>query len=356
MVVYILNILISCIILDKIKNRRDAIRDIGIGTVIFIWTIIIGGQWYVGTDYGNYYAFFKNPDRTDFELLFTLISKGLYLVGIRGQGQFFFYAFLNAIVIFKAANRLGIHHLAIFYYLLVAVSTFFNNQMNIIRQCIACAFVFWAFVELYRSKIKGIFLILIAMGFHTSAIVCLSMLFLVKTTNFFTKYPRGLLIVASVILMLPIDPEIIINNIFGLLPESFNEYTYYVARYNSNEYGLQNINNINILSKLILIPVYWLSLCVLDGQELSDKEKTFFKLGFLCFCIKIIFLINPLLSRLASYTWIPSILPIYYLVRLFYRKRKFSTAILLMLYCSATYYVKIIMGIGEYGYDFYLFN
>ena len=73
---YILNIILSCLYLSVIKERNTFLFLIKVLPVIFIWVFIVGGQYEIGADYGNYLSFFRYPlDDTRFESLFTGISR-----------------------------------------------------------------------------------------------------------------------------------------------------------------------------------------------------------------------------------------------------------------------------------------
>lgn len=355
---YLLNLIISCCLLSQIKKNNNYQKLLVIIPVVIIWTIIVGGQYYVGADYGFYIDYFSHPIYSSrFEPIFTSLSRWLYSIGIKGQGQFFFYAFFNAVIVFIAANRLGIKHWALFYFLLITVSTFFNNQMNGIRQCIATVLVFWGFVELYKSKLYGILLIVLALGFHYSSAICLAFLYISKEANYLTKFPKLLLIVTAFVTLLPIGDKA--NDfLFQYLPSIIKEETAYETMYYNSSYDYVNkeMDFIYKISKLLLFPIYWLSLKLMDSEELTEKENTFYKFGLLSYSLRCLLLMNNLVGRFSFYFWIPSIIPIYLLARYYWRRKDLSRYIMVLAYSSALYFIKIFLEQNEYKYDFYLFH
>lgn len=353
---YIINLIFSCIYLSHIREKNTLLFLIKILPVILLWIFIIGGQYDIGADYANYLVFFNYPHyETRYEPLFTWVSRTAYDIGIVGQGQFYVFALINAILIFVASHKLGIKNWGLFYFLLITVSTFFNNQMNGIRQCAAVAFAYWAFVELYTSKIKGVSLMAIASGFHISAIVCVLFTFIKKVTAVLTKYPKVLLITCCFISLIPAD-EYINQTLIGYLPDEVREETHYERMYSDDDQTSSSMDIIYKLSKLLLLPLYLYSLRLLKNGALSDKERLFFRFGILSYSLRCALLINHLIGRFSYYFWVPSIIPLYYLcVDLNNRKRHTELAFVLV-YASIIYFIKVFMGTAEYKSSFIYFQ
>lgn len=353
---YIINLLFSCIYLSHIKEKNTLLFLIKVLPVILLWIFIVGGQFKIGADYDNYLGFFNYPHyETRFEPLFTWVSRIAYDIGFVGQGQFYVFALINAILIFIASHKLGVKHWGLFYFLLITVSTFFNNQMNVIRQSTAVAFVYWAFVELYTSKIKGVSLIAIAGGFHLSAIVCILFTFIKKVTVVLTKYPKILLITGCLISLIPAD-EYINQTLIGYLPEEVREETHYERMYADVDNTSSSMNIIYKLSKLLLLPLYLYSLRLLKTNILSDKEKLFFRFGVLSYSLRCALLINHLIGRFSFYFWIPSIIPLYYLCVDLHKRKRHQELALVLVYASITYFIKVFMGTAEYKSSFIYFQ
>ena len=227
--------------------------------------------------------------------------------------------------------------------------------MNGLRQCIAVTFVFLACIESYSSKIKALILVLIAAGFHYTALVCIFLL-PVKTISFTaTKYPKILLFFSVFILFVPFGDSII-TKIFSVMPSSIREATLYESMYGDSSTLNIQMGIIYKLSKVMLFPVYLYALRLLDKNIFSQKELVFFKFGFLSYCLKCALLINHLIARFSYYFWIPSIIPIYYLCAYYYKKKDYVRVFIILFYCSFSYFVKIILGQNEYKSSFIYFN
>lgn len=353
---YIINILFSCFYLSQIKERKTWLFILKVLPVILLWVFIIGGQYDIGADYYNYLGFFSHPQyETRFEPLFTWISRIAYNIGIAGQGQFYIYALINAVVIFIATHRLGVRHWAIFYFLLITVSTFFNNQMNGIRQCTAVVFVYWAFVEFYISKIKGLSLLAIACGFHFSAIAGIAFTFLKKVTEILTKFPKILLIVSCLIALIPTDNSLN-QSAIELLPDDIREETHYERMYVEQEEIESSTDIIYKISKFILLPLYFYALRLLRLDILSEKEQLFFRFGILSYALRCALLINSLISRFSYYFWIPSIIPLYYLSVYTYKQKRYGELAFILTYASIIYFIKVFLGTAEYESSFIYFQ
>lgn len=352
---YIFNLFFSCFYLYMINEKNAFAFLVKIIPVIFIWVFIVGGQDNIGTDYLNYYSFFQYPSfDSRFEPLFKYISILIHDINRNPQIQFFVYALINACVIFYASHRAGVRHWALFYFLLVTVSTFFNNQMNGIRQCCAVVFVYWAFIEFYTSKIKGITLIIVACGFHYSSMIGLLFLFIKKTTEILTKRPKLLLLITLIVSILPSTDNLNVY-VIQYLPDFLRENTSYESMYSGNDDYSAGTGIIYKVSKLILIPVYWMSLKLLDTDKLSEKETFLFKFGLLSYSLRCLFLVNNLLGRFSYFFWIPSLFPIYYLCIMYWKEKKQMWLILLLVYSSIVYFVKVAIGMAEYKSSFIYF-
>lgn len=353
---YIINIIFSCLYLSLIKEQKTSLFIIKVLPVILLWVFIVGGQLDIGADYANYLSFFSFPHNdTRFEPLFVWLSRVASDVGIVGQEQFYLYALINAVVIFVATHRLGVRHWAIFYFLLVTVSTFFNNQMNGIRQCTAVVFVYWAFVEFYVSKLKGLSLVAIACGFHYSALVCLIFTFFRRITELLTKFPRTLLIVSCIVALIPTGNSLN-ESAIELLPDEIREETHYERMYVEQETIETSTDIVYKISKFIFLPLYFLALRLLKLNILSDKERLFFRFGILSYALRCALLINSLIGRFSFYFWIPSILPLYYLTVYTYKQRRYGEMVLILAYASLLYFVKVFMGTAEYRSSFIYFQ
>ena len=352
--IYIVYLLYSFFIFKFVDTRNTLSFIIGAFLVSVPWIVIIGGQYNVGADYFPYLYFFSNPIAGGrFEPIFTFTSLFLYDIGIVGQYQFFFFAFVNVLCFFVAIRKLNISRVMLFFFLFVTVSTLFNNQMNGIRQCIATFIVFWAFVEFYDSKITAVLLIILAAGFHYSALVCLPFFFFKKIVLFATKRPKLLLLLTLVVTLLPLS-ETANSYIFAYMPDFIKEETSYMTMYDGNDYINEQVGLQYKLSKLLLLPIYYISLSLLGKDYLTEKERLFFLFGILAYSLRCILLMNNLVGRFSYYFWLPSILPIYYYVKFLLDNKLQLKAVACLAYSSVIYFIKVIMSVNEYKYEFFV--
>ena len=358
MFAYLFNLAFCCLLLYYYRDGNRDSRILFLYPVFLVWTIIIGGQYSVGTDYPTYLEYFSSENTIQrFEPIFQFLKDFFYSIGLRGQAMFFVFAFINVWAIFKAFKKFDLGQYALLYFLLVTISSFFNNQMNLVRQATAGAFVFWAFAEAFDGNVKkSVVLDVIAMGFHYSAVVVLPFLLFRKLTFFLTKWPKTLLVITLISLFFSMTLAQYINTfLFDMLPNFIKQYTYYSvlrsSSYATNVYGFSNV-----LPKVILIPLYWLSIGLLDGDELNEKEKFLLRFGILSYALRCIMNITMIISRFALYFWLPSIIPLYFLILHYYNRKENIYAYAIVAYCLLPYIAKVFMGKGEYAYHFFLFS
>ena len=346
--IYIINIIFSCMYLSLVKENRFLLYLVKISPVIILWTIIIGGQYDIGADYFNYYDYFSNPALVDrFEPLFQIITKFIYNFKTGSQTPFFIYAFIIAF-------KMRVKNLGLFCFLIITVSTFFNNQMNGLRQCIAIPIACWGMIELYKSKLKGCVLIVLAGGFHYSALICLAFLYIKKVVNIITANPKLLLLLTIIVTCIP-STDTLNNTIINFLPEFIREETVYEKAYLDNENLAATTGLIYKLSKLLLIPIYFISLRMLVPGKLNEDETDFFKLGLMSYSLRCVLLVNNLVGRFSGFFWIFSIFPIYYLASDYWKRQKYFKFFMLLIYSSLIYFVKVFVGTAEYKSSFIYF-
>lgn len=350
--VYIINLLFSCIYLSLIRGKTLKSYLIKCIPVILIWTIIVGGQKDVGTDYPVYLAFFEYPAFV-YEPIFCGITLFLFENGLKGQDFFFLYACITALVFFIAAYSYKLKKIWLLYFLMVVVATFFNAQMNGLRQCVAVPLVFGAFHEFFESnsKWKGAILIVIAAGFHYSALIGIFFIFMDRFLNLTKKVPRILLLLCCVAPFITLG-EGITEKILSYLPRGVVAMSR-LSNYMNSQNADQELALIFRLSKLYFIPLYWWCVSVYKKMNLSEYEDRLFWLGILSFFLKNILLVNVFIGRFGYYFWLPSIFPLYFIIRYYQGKKDYGYSVLIMLYCCFIYFYKVIAGTQGYTYDFY---
>lgn len=350
---YILNILFCCFYLSfvRINHWRDLLKAL---PVMLIWTVIAGAQVNIGADYPLYINYFDHREcvpETRFEPLFALITDLSIKIGWYKHGPFFVFAFINVLLVFIGGKMAQVRRWAIYYFLIITVAVIFNNQMNAVRQATAVGISFLAIIAFYRNKLLGIALVLLAMGFHYSALICIMGLWIKPITNFTSRFPLTLLLIAFASAFIEGATQNLNNWLLNQIPDFLAEEVHYQEAYTDSEYS-HSTNFIYRAAKIIQIPLYWKSLILIKKNELSDWEKDLFHLGFLAFMLRNVLLLNTLTGRFSYYFWIPAIFPIYYLMRYYWNKRQVVPFIIIVLWCLVPYVAKIIVGTQNYGITF----
>ncbi len=354
---YIINILFGCFYLHFV--RIDKLSELWkVIPIVLLWTIIAGGQYNVGADYPLYFSYFNHyfgVPNSRFEWLFAAVTDATIKLGFLGQGPFFVFSFINIVLIFVAGKIANIRHWGIYYLLIITVATVFNNQLNAVRQTIAVCLCFIAFLEFYERKWIGILLILLGMGFHTSVILCLPFFFLKRITDFTAKCPIMLLIISFVSAFIDSATGDFNNYLLQIMPDYLKENTHYAEAYEDSEYS-HSTSFIYRAAKLILIPLYWKSLMLIKRNCLTKYEQNLFNLGFFAFMMRNLLLLNTLTGRISYYFWIPSIFPLYYLMRYYWQRKEYLPYIIIVAWLVVPYITKIIVGTQNYADRFIYFN
>lgn len=349
---YLLNLFLGCSAFYFAREKKTRLLFLLIGCCI--WSFVAGGQNGIGTDYYEYLSYFENLWGNErFEPLFKFCCSILFRCGIKGQGLFYFYAFLNIVVITIVGRKMKITHLEIYYFLIIVVSTFFHNQMNMVRQATACVFVFAALVIANRNKYLSALLILTAWGFHRTSIIIAPLILFPRIIDYFTRSPKKLLVVASIICVIPIPPSI---NQFLIEKSTFLFGSEYSSHYSNSVYGELMNDFVSKIPKLILLPFFFAALKVKEKCCLSNKEKFFFNVGLMSYSFWLILLVTSLTARISYYFLLPTIIPLVYYFSYLWKERRETpfwagTLFLLSIYCF-----KIYIGTGEYASSFIYFK
>lgn len=147
--------------------------------LIMIVSLVAGLRDYsVGTDTKYYHTIFNNYYNGGGvyfrEVVFMYFSKVLMRFTGNDRIVFLFFSFLtNSLIIgrlWKWRDK-GSFALMVFLYL----NIFFPESLNIMRQFVACAIIFWAFDYVIEKKYKKFILcVMIATCFHISSLVAFS--------------------------------------------------------------------------------------------------------------------------------------------------------------------------------------
>lgn len=326
----------------------------------FIFSLLIALQYDVGTDYFSYVSIFTNENSANLyrkkkEYLFYHLSMFLIKNNLHPQIGFFVLSIIQFTCIIVFIKFLNIKNFTIFFYLYFTVSSFFFNQTNGIRQYTATCILLLSVIYFFEKKyIRIILIIYLASLFHRSAVLFIPIYFII--TIFFYRFSTKIWVFFLLLSVFLIRINIV-SFVINLLP-FLNRYSHYL---NSN-WGSAQIPFVNILTKVIMVPFYLISLKALNKLT-SKKDIALYQLGFFSFGIKLICLSSPILNRFVYYIEIFTILPLYYFfIMLFNGKIKikyFSYIYLLFFICITLglLFVKtVLFASNEYAYKSILFQ
>lgn len=327
--------------------------------LILIWTIIIGGQYNVGTDYFSYLKIFYNENKLELyyrqqEYIFYFFIK--LLRSFFKNGQFFFIIvglienLLLLVIIKKLINNkvLTKKYLYLFIFIFFCYGSIFYNQMNMIRQYFNIyILMFLSFYILKKEFIKYNLLFIVGVNIHRSLLFLYPIYFIfnyiLKKVNFKTVL---LIFILGVLLSL-INLE---NEISYLIKE-------YVPRYSNflNDKFFIKTEIKTKITKLIFIPFYFESIFLIEKEKSIKNE--FLKIGICSYVIKLITLNIVILTRVGEYFNFFILFPIYFLIENYIKDKKKIKLFILLSLIMVIFCIKVLVfPSGEYLYKFYLFN
>ena len=363
---YVLNLILSCLIfyflyLIRPKNYGYILASL---LVVTLWTLLLGSQYFVGTDYQNYLTIFSNENSLEYyknvkqEYGFYYFVKAFTYLGFKGQDFFYLFYFLTSIVFFKFVSAISRKDVIIYIFLFVTVSSLFHYQMNGLRQCTAVFFVSLGLVEFYRKKYLSFALIfVIAALIHKSAVLILPLFWIFNRIKFSWKQLSYLVLISSLISLIPLDNIIDSSLVFIADFQYLGDY----GRYQDGSDYVQDISFLNKLTKLVYLPFYLYIIRIYIKKTnisiLNDFEIKLFKIGILSYVLRNIFLISSITNRLGLFFTLLSIIPLYFLIReLLVRKDKATYTLVIVIFL-AFYILKVVFFPTEvYSYDSVFFK
>lgn len=305
------------------------------------WLLICGGQYGIGTDYFNYYDIFKNVASDYYygksEWLFAWIVDIGHVLNLPPQGLFFIFYFINFLFYFYILFLLERRTAFIFVLLYITLSTVFNNQLNGLRQYSAIYIITFAIVNFYENKsyFKYICWILFAAGLHFSSYIALPFCFFFRMKNILNaKICYTLIAIGTLFSLIGISTWI--TKIFGTyIPDNYLGYI--DGGFNKSS------DSINVITKLVFVPIYLLSVNYVFSKKIEDKDKYFYVMGILAYTIRLFFLENFIFDRVGQLFILVAILPIYVYMKYLYIDRKKKMCLFMILLFIAFYMVKTLL-------------
>lgn len=124
-------------------------------------------------------------------------------------------------------------------------------------------------------------------------------------------------------------------------------YSYYVV-----EHSLDSAPFLNVFTKLLLLPLYILSIFNLKKYKLKLWQRYLFNLGIIGYSFKLLLSNLITVSRLSDFFLLLSVFPLYYLIVYYKSKKYFAAVCVIYLFFIGMYAVKtIVFPTAEYKYS-----
>ena len=139
---------------------------------LLLFALIFGCRYNVGVDYPTYLNSYLHGGDREYEFLFQFITDILSINGVHYAIYFFLWAFIEVFLLFYSFRKQRF----LFPYMafILIFGFYFMSMMNVIRQQIAaCIFLFSLQYIERKQALKYYVCVLLAMGFHKSAILLL---------------------------------------------------------------------------------------------------------------------------------------------------------------------------------------
>ena len=304
---------------------------------MFISILIVSGFRYnVCTDFKSYEILFENVDNYDitnsvFELGYLILNKITKLLINDSQVIFLITSLIVLILIVRTVYKYS-SKLELSMYLFINLY-FYYESLNIIRQYIAIAVMFYAVKYVYnRNFIKYILCILVASLFHTSAIFSFPIYFMYnfKLTN--VKILKGLLV--SMIILNLVQP------VFNIISLFIPRYSYYS--------GGELFSTGTYRSIIIMGTIFFIAYIKRKTLIQNDyKNNLYINVLFIAFMLSFMGLKSVLFIRIMVYFSIYSIMIIPNIVNTFDTKLK---PIIYLLVITISYvYAYLLLSINDGG-------
>lgn len=354
--VYLLYLIYSCSIFAKLSQYKDTkyIELVFFSLpVILIWVFIIGGQYYVGTDYPEYLTLFDGNNlwrmENSGEWFFVFFVKGLNYLGLHGQDLFFIVAAFEVfLLLFLGKELFTTKYLFIFFFVFIAYSSVFNNQMNGLRQYVATYLFSLSVLFLIKKRyMLCLFFLVFAAGWHVSAIILpIVLLLFFGLRNVYNKSFLYYILLFSVLFLFIFKEDWLF---------SFMSLTGFYDQYLTNGY-VQEIGAMNKVTKFINLPIIVYSIYKSNKYELNIFSKNMYVVGVCAYCIYLSCLASTIMNRIGMYFTILTCIPVVYLLIYLYRKKSILFWFI-VLYLFLIYSLKVtVFASGEYTYKSIFFH
>lgn len=334
----------------KSKNILNFQNFIG----ILILIIFAAGRYKVGTDIQTYLNIFERYSNSswneiifeiDKEWLFVIIAKITYSVGGRVLTWGTYAALIVLPTYFTLRKQYPKCDIETSFFAFLCF--FYAVSFNVTRQFIAVSIVFWGMRFIYENSFyKFLGIVLLAVGFHSSAIVALSLWFLWDHKKNISIEGNKKYTILFIVLLSVIGYQFVIEQ-FTRNVEFFLEYS---------EYAKGNSNGQN---RSLYLEIFELILMLILKKYFCYKDKRI-DLMYILFTISVLIGVtgfyHPQVKRIAYYFSFPSKIIIFgYLPYAFKENSRWLSKFFLYLY-SFTIFIIIAYILKQANLIPYYFN
>jgi|GEM_PF-4650047 len=353
----IFNVFYSKLILDR-KRYKYFTFIVLFFPIIIISVFLLGFQDSVGTDYENYKKMFEIKLERDIyinhykykgEILFSLFLDKIVSYFNIGQIGFILWSFLQSFFLGNFIYETKEKYKSIIIFLLIVMMNFYQIQINVLRSGLATIIFSIIVLKIEKKKYISAFIyILIAINVHRSSLYVLCMYLFLKIFSLLIKKTTKRLII---IFILSFFLSFFLKDYLKYVLEIFQDY--------GRDYNIDS-NYWRITSFSQEIVKYYYGLLILYSlkirNNISEKDKVLYDIGFLFNCIRYFLLRIYLLSRICDYFLLIAIFPVYFLIKENIKQKKYFELLLISFYILLPYILKItILAKGEYLYKSILF-
>lgn len=277
-------------------------RDFSIGTDTKTYI----SYWHIACHNWNLQDYWQSPANAALEELYLLFSFLISKLTYSDQHFLFFTQLLILLPIAFAAHRLRISVVwAVFIYLAIL----FNTSLNATRQVIAVSFCLLSLSFLLQNKyLKSIVWVVVAYGFHHSAVLFIVFVFLhhwLNNHSFGTKKSVVLLISLGIVLFFTVFSSVGMYLIENLLADDYGSYG------SDNKFGTKFPIALFGLSLFNAFVYYW----AVKGKRQNAVLYLFNYLVYLCPAICFSGLLSRYAVRVVYYPLFMFILIFPYLIK-----------------------------------------
>lgn len=260
-------------------------------------SVFVGLRWMVGGDYPNYLEVIKSGQNS-YELdRFELIPR--YIVIFINNFGWHFSLWFIMMELFQYVGILLITRRKFSFLLpwimLLFLTSFFWQSLNIIRQVTAAIYVVVAYTYISEKNLKKFLLyVAIAVLFHTSAIIAIPLFWITDKSWINSRWIQYLVIFISA----TVGAELV-EMLSSILLDSYSELMY--ISYLERDLEIEKGTGLGILLTYVRYSVLVYYSNILKKKYESYGFNVFYNLTFIDMCLYSSIATNQMISRIAMY-------------------------------------------------------